>query len=256
MGNEVLRQLREAVLAAVVQRRVATVVLLVDRHAVLEQQLGNAAVVVLASDVQQVVASLVARTKNLHLLLDESLHCVIAVVPHKGENDSVIPLEVGELVVLLELPVVVDVRRLRRHHEMRPSRARHQGVVRVHGLPNVWHRLLASSVRIRADQQPHVAVAPHLLLSEGVNVMLSGCWLPGFHSACLGRFHASSQGCWQRRPALLVDRLRERRRLWPQDLPRQAEAANGRCCPWPLRSAGRVHPSDSATDAVGDLLGQ
>mmetsp|Transcript_83138 Transcript_83138/g.243784 ORF Transcript_83138/g.243784 Transcript_83138/m.243784 type:complete len:200 (-) Transcript_83138:1535-2134(-) len=80
--------------------------------------------------------------------------------------------------------------------------------------------------------------------------------LLGLHGACLGVAH---QRRWQCRPALIVQWLRKRRRLWSQDLPsgssREAGLRRPRS-PARLRGRGREQARGAPAQAVGDLLGE
>mmetsp|Transcript_62309 Transcript_62309/g.86633 ORF Transcript_62309/g.86633 Transcript_62309/m.86633 type:complete len:225 (-) Transcript_62309:608-1282(-) len=168
--DEVVGQVQEVVLKAVVQRRVAGFVLIVHIDAVLEQQLCNAAMIVLTSDVQHVVAKLVLGFQNAALLLDDRLDGFVAVVAHEGEGDIVVLLEVGELVVLDHLALLVRHGPLGRNHEVWPVRAHDQADVRVHHVTLVWHDGLLRRGCVRMNQQAHVAFASHLLLREGIHI--------------------------------------------------------------------------------------
>mmetsp|Transcript_7210 Transcript_7210/g.15013 ORF Transcript_7210/g.15013 Transcript_7210/m.15013 type:complete len:312 (+) Transcript_7210:333-1268(+) len=256
--------------------RVAVGVLLVDADAVFEQQLRDAPVVVLACDVQQGVAVLISGKENLHLLLDERLHRIVAVVTHKREDHGIVALEIGELVVLLDVAILVDAWRLGGNHEVGPARARDKGGVRILGVAGIRQRILPGGIVIRVDEQAHIAIAPHLLLCEGVHVVLRtglpATALANDVSACPGGSSSAHQGPRQGRPALLIRRLRKRRRVRSHDRwapserlghPRVAQVHPCPARPRALGGAGaealqglRRGGAGAATQAHGDLVGE
>mmetsp|Transcript_40228 Transcript_40228/g.93145 ORF Transcript_40228/g.93145 Transcript_40228/m.93145 type:complete len:244 (-) Transcript_40228:2131-2862(-) len=173
MGNEVVGHMQKVVLEAVVQRCVASQVLAIDIDAVLEKELGNAPVVVLACNVKHVVSKLVPRFEDAALLLDDGLDGFVPVVPHEGEGHVVVLLEVGEFVVFDKLALLVEFGRLRGYHQVWPCLpvgAHDQADVWVHHVPLVGHDGLLSGGGIWVHQEAHIAFATHLLLGESIHV--------------------------------------------------------------------------------------